>query len=112
MNSNQAILLLIAQFITQLKVSGFVAWIIEQMKKSQWKGLSWINANTPWVTRIVAAIGAALSAAGIHYTWNSTAGTLMITGLSLTAVVSGLWQVAISYLLQHGWYRAAIQSKP
>ena len=97
--------MMIASFISQIKVNGFASWIIERLKNSKLPALNWISQNTPWVTRAVAVGAASLTAIGIH--WTFTGSTLMITGLSLTAIVTTLYNVAQNYLFQHAWYKLA-----
>src|ERR1700719_534759 len=97
--------MMIATFISQIKVNGFTAWVIELLKKSQHPAFAWISKNTPWVTRFVGVGAASLTAIGIH--WTFTGSTLMITGLSLTAIVTTLYNVAQNYLFQHAWWKLA-----
>ena len=97
--------MMIATFISQVKVNGFAAWIIQRLKDSKLPALGWISANTPWVTRFVGVGAASLTAIGIH--WTFTGSTLMITGLSLTAIVTTLYNVAQNYLFQHAWWKVA-----
>jgi hypothetical protein len=101
-------LLMIATFISQVKVNGFSAWAIQQMKSSKAPALSWISQNTPWVTRAVALLAAALTHIGVHWTFTGT--TLVVTGLSLTAIVGTLYQVAQNYLFQHAWWKVAFST--
>jgi len=94
-----------ATFISQIKVGGFSAWIIEELKQSKLPALSWISANTPWVTRFVALGSATLTQIGIHMTFSGS--TLVIEGLSLTAVLTAVYSIASQYLLQHFWWKTA-----
>jgi hypothetical protein len=98
-------LMMLATFVSQVKVNGFVAFIIQKLKESQHPALAWISSNTPWVTRFVAAGAASLTAIGIH--WTFTGSTLMVTGISLTAIATTLYDVAQNYLFQHAWWKAA-----
>jgi hypothetical protein len=102
-------LMLVAAFVSQVKVNGFVAFIIQKMKDSELPALGWISKNTPWVTRFVGLGAASLTAIGIH--WTFTGSTLMVTGLSLPAIVTTLYKVAQNYLFQHAWWKVAF-SKP
>jgi len=98
-------LMMMATFISQVKVNGFVAWLIQKMKESQSPALSWISKNTPWVTRFVALAGASFTAIGIH--WTFTGSTLMVTGLSLATIIPTVYNVAQNYLFQHAWWKVA-----
>ena len=105
---------LVASFVSQLKVNGVAAWIIQQLKKSEAPALAWISHNTPWVTRGIGLLAAAGTSAGLHWTYNASVagGTFMITGLSIAAVVMALWHVGQNYLFQHAWYKAVFSDPP
>lgn len=106
---NNDALLQMAAFISQVKVNGFVAFIIQKMKDSKIPAFDWISHNTPWVTRFVGIGAASLTAIGIK--WTFTGSTLMVTGLSLTAIVTVLYKIAQNYLFQHAWWKVAF-AKP
>jgi hypothetical protein len=106
--AERAMLLLVVQFITQVKVNGVSAWLIQKLKTSQSAATSWISVNTPWVTRFVAFLAAAGTAVGIHATFHGS--TLTITGLSATAILAAAWQIGQNYLVQHAWYKAAFKN--
>jgi len=97
--------MMIATFISQIKVNGFASFVIQKLKDSKTPALSWISVNTPWVTRFLAVGAASLTAIGIH--WTFTGSTLMVTGLSLGTIVPTLYNVAQNYLFQHAWYKLA-----
>lgn len=105
--------LLIASFVSQLKINGVVAFVIQQLKVSKAPALAWINENTPWVCRGIAAIAAAFTSLGLKWTYNSAVagGTFIVTGLSLTVIVTALWHIAQNYLFQHAWYKVVF-NKP
>jgi hypothetical protein len=98
-------LLLLASFITQIKANGVAAFVINKMQKSEHPLFSWITVHTPWVTRGVSALFASLAALGVHATYHAAeqGGALVITGLSATVIVSGVWQIAQNYAIQHAW---------
>lgn len=102
------LVMMIATFISQVKVNGFVAWLIEAMKRSNSPAMTWISHNTPWVTRFVALAAAALTHIGIH--WTFTGSTLVVTGLSLTTIIPTLYNVGQNYLFQHAWWKVAFAS--
>lgn len=108
-------MLLVASFISQIKINGVVSWAIQIIKESENPAWQWINKNTPWVTRATAAAGAGFTALGLHALYTpahgATAGQLLITGLSLAAIVNGAWNVAQTYLMQHAWYKTVFQPK-
>lgn len=106
---NTGLLMLVATFISQVKVSGVASFLIQRIKKSEAPVFGWIGKNTPWVTRLVALGAAAATHLGIHWTFtppvDGHTGTLLITGLSLTAIVTAAWGIAQNYLMQHAWYK-------
>lgn len=93
----------VATFISQIKVNGVASFVIQKLKDSKTPALAWINANTPWISRAVALVAAAATAVGLK--WTYAEGTLTITGLTATAIVTALWHVAQNYLFQHAWYK-------
>lgn len=97
------LLVLIGSFVSQAKAGGFVAALIQALKKAKGPGLNWINMHTPGVTRAVAAAAAALTALGLH--WTFTGSTLTITGLSLTAITAAAYAMGTSYMMQHAWWK-------
>jgi hypothetical protein len=107
---DHGVLMLLASFISQIKVNGMASWVIQKLKDSKAPILGWIGTNTPWVTRAVALAAASLTAVGIH--WTYTGSTLMVTGLSLTAIVTVLWNLAQNYLFQHAWYKTVFADPP
>lgn len=112
--ANGGLLLLIASFISQVKVNGVVAVLIQGMKKGQTPILQWISINTPWVTRTVAAVFAAATAIGIHWTFTpasaTSSGTLLISGLSATAIVMFIYNIVQNYMFQHAWFKTMFGS--
>lgn len=103
-------LLIVATFISQIKVNGFASWVIERMKNAKTPALAWISANTPWVTRAVALAAAGLTAAGLKWTYTgsiftTTGLSIVISGVSIPAALTAVYNVAQNYLMQHAWYK-------
>lgn len=99
---DQHSLLLLAAFVTQIKANGAAAFIIDRMQRNKSAVFSWISKETPWVTRTVSFIFAAVTAVGIHGTYNlQTGGTVTIPGLAV--VLGAAWAVTQNYALQHAW---------
>lgn len=109
-NTSSAMLVMLAGFISQVKVNGVVATLIQVVKKVKAPGMNWIGEHTPWLLRGLAALGATLTAAGIH--WVFTGGVLTVTGLSLPAVLAFFWNSIQNFLFQHAWYRTLFSSAP
>lgn len=99
---------IIAQFLTSVKVSGFVSWGIQALKNSENKALSWISHNTPWAARLISLVTSALTASGIDYVWHGNTGQLVINGLGAVAIGHAVWHTATNYLIQKGWYKTVM----
>jgi hypothetical protein len=97
------LLLLAGSFISQVKINGIAASLIQLIKKAKAPGLNWIGDHTPWLVRGLAALAAALTAAGLR--WTFTAGTLTVTGLSAPSIITFLFNTGQNFLFQHAWYR-------
>lgn len=92
------------QLLSQLTASALVVYTLQALKKAAW--MPWLTDRTHTLNRLVSALGAALTAVGIHLSFDSTTGTFMATGLTLTALGHGLWewinQFALNQLLFDG----------
>lgn len=99
-----------SQVVAQVVVGAGFAYILQWVKKAEW---------FPWLTRhstdgwkvIVSAVIAAASAFAIDFKWDSGAGSLMITGLTFAHAWNGLVAFGVSFLAQHGTYKALIEPK-
>lgn len=103
-------LLIVATFISQIKINGFTSWLIERMKDAKTPALAWISTNTPWVTRAVALLAAGLTAAGLKWTYTgsiftATGLSIVISGVSIPAAITAVYNVAQNFLMQHAWYK-------
>jgi hypothetical protein len=107
-SSGAAAAVTIAEFLTSVKVSGFISWGIMLMKNSELKALGWITTKTPWAARLISLLAAALTASGIDYVWKPAADgshSLIISGITLVAIVHAVWHTAQNYLVQKAWYK-------
>jgi hypothetical protein len=93
---------------TSLAAAAVIAYVIQLMKNSNWKIFGWISRETPTVTRLVAVVLSGIATIGIHATFNG--GTLVVTGLSATVVLAGLWKWGVQFAYTHGWFKATSQS--
>jgi len=67
----------------------------------RWSKTPWITENT---TKISATFRVMLAFfATIGLTWHYDGGTLVITGLSVSVIATGLWNFFRQYALQHGF---------
>jgi hypothetical protein len=105
---NSILLTMVVQFISQLKANGLTSGAIQVMKSSKWPIFSWINADTPTAARILGFVAASATSVGMHWTYHN--GTLMITGLTLYAIIHLVFDIAQNYLMQHAWYKIIFQS--
>lgn len=83
---------------TQLTASAVVVWVIQYLKGAGW--LKFMTCDTGKLNRAVSAIFALLTAAGIHTTFDSTAGVLTVTGITLVNGVHLVWAAAQQFVGQ------------
>lgn len=95
------------QLLNELTIPGLISYVIQQMKVTNNPAFSWITKETPWITKMVAVLGAGLTAAGMS--WTYTGGTLTVKNLTVMTVLVSLWHVVQNYLLQHGWYQVVFK---
>ena len=91
-----------------------VAWVVTQAV--QWakraSGLPWISAKTDTLNKIVGIVLAFFSSLGIIFTFDPQAGTLLVTGLTLTTLLTGIWTWVQQVVLQQIIYRGAVKETP
>ena len=77
--------------ITHVTTAGVVVFIINWLKKSPY--FPWITAQNTRILRALAVVGAGAAGLGIHYVWNPSDHSLVITGLSLAGILTaaGIW---------------------
>jgi hypothetical protein len=89
-----------------------VAWMtakgMEIAKQLKWLPL---NTNTEVANRWAARVAAAVSTFGIHATFDPDAGTLLITGLSLTTVGGAVLEYARQYMFQEIAYKKFVRAE-
>jgi hypothetical protein len=93
---------------SSLAAAAVISYIIGLMKNSNWKIFAWISEETPTVTRFVAFLLSGVAAIGIHATFNG--GTLVVTGLTVTVILTGAWHWGVQFCYTHGWFKATSQS--
>ncbi len=93
---------------SSLAAAAVISYVIGLMKNSNWKVFAWISAETPAVTRAVAFLLSGVAAIGIHATFNG--GTLVVTGLTATVILTGAWHWGVQFCYTHGWFKATSQS--
>lgn len=95
------------ELLSQVTSAAIVVYLLQWLKKT--KLVTFITVETTTLNRMIAAIGAAIAAFGIHWTYDASVagGQLVITGLSFSALAHGAWHWANQFALQQLAYDAA-----
>jgi len=88
---------------TQVAVAGVVSSVIGAVKRSSW--FPWIHAESAKINRAVMIVLSGLGTIGVHFTYNREAGSLLITGVTAAAILSGVWHWIVQCFITHGWYK-------
>lgn len=83
---------------TQVVISYLLVWIGEVIKRT--KVLPWFEEGATVANRVMAAIFAAAQTVGIGMSFDTTAGTLVVTGLSLGVIVPIAVEFGRAYITQ------------
>lgn len=95
-------------FMTQVTVSAIVVWLFKKLKETTW--FPFLSESTArWAQTAWGVVAAFLSAAGIHFTYDGTAGTLLVTGLLQAGIVTALWEAAQQFVMQQLIYHGVVQ---
>jgi len=92
---------------SQLAIAYAASYGMKLLKYTKW--FPFMQRNAANMNRIFAVIVAFFASIGIQYTFNSTDGTLLITGLTLAGVGHGLWSWFIQFALQQGAFKLIVQ---
>lgn len=93
---------------SSLAAAAVISYVIQMMKGSNLRLFNWISQETPRVNRLVAVVLSGIATVGIHATFANN--TLVVTGLSATVIVTGLWHWGVQFAYTHGWFKATSQS--
>lgn len=85
----------------------FFSFLIQWMKNTKWFPV--ISADTAKLNRVLAVVASGITAFGIHHTFDASAGTLTITGLTLAGIYHGGWQWLRSYMVQEITYQKLVK---
>lgn len=96
---------------TSVGLGIFGAYLIQWAKASPWKLLAPIRKDNPAVVRSVSVLLAAVTAAGVSWTWDGSGGTLVISGLTPDHLAAFVLEVARQALLQDFAFRAGFKGK-
>lgn len=86
-----------------------VVYVIEAIKRL--KMVPWLTQETKRLNRVVALVVAAAAAIGIHFSFDETAGVLMVSGLHWSGILHGLYEFAKQAAMQQFAYDVAIEPK-
>jgi hypothetical protein len=89
---------------TQLTLGTIASGVLAYLKTAKWA--PWFDAHSKSINHIFLLISSAAGALGVHWTWDATNHSLIITGISAVAILHGLWewtkQWTVQYLVQRG----------
>ena len=77
--------------LTTLTTSGITVAAINWLKNSPLA--PWVTKQNIWLLRILSAGSAVAASVGIHWVWTANDHTLVITGLTLSAIVGFFWHL-------------------
>lgn len=92
-----------SEVASMLTLNGVIAMVVSFIERSKY--FPWIQKESMRLKRGVAYVLAAGAAVGVHATFDHSAGTLIITGLSLTAILTALWGMLQAILVQEGIFQ-------
>lgn len=72
-------------------IAVITVYVLQALKLSKAKALAWISRDNPGIVRFLSALAAALTAAGISWTFAPEAGTLVVSGLTAKGASTFLW---------------------
>lgn len=96
------------ELTTHLVTGGVVVYAIQMLKRANW--CTWIDADTTTLNRWIGVLAAAVTALGIHWTFDASAGQLVITGLTKAGITDAVWEFAKQYVLQQMVYDGVTQN--
>lgn len=86
------------------------SYVIQFLKNSPAKWLSLFTNQHPGILRGFSALIAALSTAGIYYTFDG--GVLTITGLTVANIVGFTFNAVAQFVMQHSAFKMLISNRP
>jgi hypothetical protein len=91
----------------QVVVSAIGVWLVQRLKQAPW--FPWVRQQSDRAQRAAAVMVALLATAGIHVTFESEAGVLTVTGLTLANFAHFLWHALKTFVFQELVYRAGVK---
>lgn len=93
--------------IDQLTISAVVVMAVQWLKTAKW--MPFMQAHTDTVNRVVAWLGAAGTALGLHLVYDSTAHSLTLNGLVFASILHGGWDWIKSVAVQELIYKGVLK---
>ena len=89
---------ILQQMMTQATLSAWAVYVMNRIPALQ--------NQLPMIKRSVAVLVAVGLSLGVHFAFDASAGTLMITGLTWTSLVHHLWDGAQSFTVQEFFHQS------
>ena len=93
---------------SQLTAGYAVASLIEWLKGQKW--FPFATADNAKLNRAFAMLTAFIAAVGLHTTFDSEAGVLTISGLTVVNVLHSVWAWVQQYAIQQAAYKGLIKN--
>lgn len=94
---------------SQLAFAYATSAVMEWLKHQKWFPL--LDKEAKVLNRLFAVVASFIVAVGIHWTFDSSQGTLVITGLTLAGVGHGFIAWVQQYAFQQGSYKLLVADK-
>lgn len=98
-----------SEVVTTVTASAMSVAVIQWLKNT--KLIPFMDQHTAGLNRFAGWLAAFGSSVGIHWTFDHTAGTLTLTGLTLAAIGHTAWDTTKSYAFQWLVYRGIVKDK-
>lgn len=98
-------------FTNQAIIAVIASWMLEKVKSSPRVGLI-SHDSSLYFQRYAAAVVAFATSLGIHFQFDHTAGTLVITGLSLASLGHFVWGAVQQFIMQEVAYQKLVKPSP
>lgn len=95
------------EFLSTITASSMVVAVIQWLKNT--KMIPFINQHSAKLNRTLSWAAAFISGAGLHYHYEASTGTLVLTGLTAAAFGHAIWDTAQSYALQWLIYKGIVK---
>lgn len=92
------------EILSQFTSAAVVVYLLQQVKHARW--FPWISIETKRANRIVGALLSIASAIGVHFAYDGSAGTLLVSGLTVAGILHGAWHALNQWCLQQVTYDA------